>query len=925
MNPKAAQPHLQGLRDLLGPDPGTGRYVREGFEERSRSLSRNGLTEMSKTFQKYGLVDMSALDNAMLREAMLRGASHYEGEAIPDYIKAASGELRDQMEAMYQANKKAGLDLHYVAGSETNYLPREYDHAKISADPEGFIRQAKLLHQGMFDTDVGPPGENPDKLLERWRNLSAEDKALAEQDNPDITSGMRDLGRNLRRQKAINDQITQNNPPLSNAQIAALVTEHQQLQAAAEQLAAQHHNAVRDFIADTAATDWRFRIEAGYQGSFNEVGPSGNYLNHRVLPPEADEIMKDYMVTDLKTLLPSYVDKSARKIAYAERFGGDDAQGKNGVIESALRAATKAGMTDKDGQKFRAVINAITGRTQNNGQHVVSVVANFLHAFGAVPLMGRAVWSSLSEPMVAGLVHGNAEVGLRAFLHQFGEVFRTGGAKERAELADFLGVTVSRLSETIINSRLGTNYADTPMVGRAMQHYYRTSGITGMTNAIRRSVMGAQDWALRRYANHLLSGDASQIDYAKRLFNELGVPPRYANDFAAWVIANDGMPTVEDLKNDTTGMASIYSLVMRRLVDRSSQDPYKADRPMLAEDPWFRLVFQYQTYAYGFQRNVLEPMTHQLGRDFTQPYQRARGAGAGRASAGAQAAWNGMQGAMGFSAAAGVLVLGSLLATTGREAIYNSDKWEEHAKNGTLMEWLMGLAVSRSGLGGTLDMIGQMITGLKYTADMATILEGGNPKFEGQNVADLLRGLATILEPNAPETNAKLHAATRASYNLFAIPALALLATALGASKVPGAGVTSGFGLQALTSPQAAERFATWLTGPAGAKAAPPPSTELPGLDEGGGMQNLDELDATGAPGATKPGALPGGPIGGIPLGMLDDFIQPAVKVGRVIAAPVMAMLPPWAKVALGVAGTAAVTKHYLDAGAPYRDQPAAP
>ena len=161
---------------------------------------------------------------------------------------------------------------------------------------------------------------------------------------------MQELAKNLARQAEITAL-----PPA--AQTAAVQAELAQLKDDAEQLALTHHDAIGNFIAERAASDWGTRIAIGYPADFDTVGPSGNYLNHRVLPPEADEMMADWMIRDVPSVLSHYFEQSSRKVADAEHFGS----GKDNAIDRLLTEADHAGMYGDDGTKIRGILESIRG------------------------------------------------------------------------------------------------------------------------------------------------------------------------------------------------------------------------------------------------------------------------------------------------------------------------------------------------------------------------------------------------------------------------------------------------------------------------------------------------------------------------------------------------------------------------------------
>ena len=915
LNNPAAQKPLQKLRDKLGVVAGSGRYVPESYEERARNLSRTTLTQMENIFKANGLMKMDEATSELIRALLIKPDTN---QPLPDNVVKAVGALRKLLNDHWEMNKAAGLDIKYA---KNGYFPRMYDHAMIATGQNGFQGDAARVYKFMFDDDVGAPGDNPAKLWERWRQLEKVQKAIAEQKTPGLIVAMKTLGRNLTQQKELTAQLAQTPPP---ANTAALQADLSRLQDEAQQFAEFYHDPIGNFIAEQGAKEWTTRLAIGYPGDFDMVGPGGSYLNHRVLPPEADEMLAKWMLRDVPSVLSRYFEASARKIAWAEQFGVKGEQ-----VDHLLSEAVDAGMyADGDGQRFRSVIQSVAGRDEHGNvlHRTMGATSNIVHAFGATVLMPHAPWHSLQEPAVSALMTGNVRVGLKAFANQFGAIMGTANARERALLADFIGVTTSRLSETVMTSRIGADYADTPWLSRLTVQYYRTIGLTQLTNSIRRAVMGSLDWYLRQHvaAGFLDSRQTPQGAKARwragRLLNELGIPPAYQNDFAQWMLANDGLPSIEALQNNPQ-MHPLYSLAMRRLVDWSSQDPYKADRPLLAENEWGRLVMQFTAYAYGFQRNVIDATQRRLEAE--KEYGAEQAAQAGRGKWGQWGAgWKQALGASGpYVSGLALLAFTTMLATLASESIFSYSKFQEKLKDGSLTDWLTSLAFSRSGLTGTLDMPSQWFTSLRYMASIAASMEGGSVNYAAQNIEAMLRGMALFFDPNTPETNTRAHEATKAVYNLFGIPLLAFMAMKLSAGGGPVLSPLAMILLQLGSTTQAGESSADILTGYKGVKLPSLGTGDLSAGFDSGAMPEDKSLSAGFESGAMTEGQAeaPKTPAGiNKAVLWLDDIIAPVWKA----VGPLVSGTPAKVKLAAGVVAVGLSAWHFIDSMAPYRAQP---
>jgi hypothetical protein len=272
------------------------------------------------------------------------------------------------------------------------------------------------------------------------------------------------------------------------------------------------------------------------------------------------------------------------------------------------------------------------------------------------------------------------------------------------------------------------------------------------------------------------------------------------------------------------------------------------------------------------------------------------------------------------TAALGAALVGStFLFSSLRQALFSPDQWAEHKKDGDLFEWLRDLAMQRSGLNGVLDPIVQVLTNYRYLGDMQTLLNGAGPGWVMKGLQDILTGFAGAND--SPNTNTRQYNAVKAGLNLVGVPLVNYGLTALGQfGGLPGR-LAASAAMQFGTSPYMVGKLTEKITGPKGATRAGAGSGEagglpdMPGMPELPGVGGADSEGGGGGAGATASKS----PIGGIPVGFLDDIALPVVRV----LAPIASALPGPVK-AVG-AGLAAAygAKKLLEAGAPFRGQPA--
>jgi len=905
-NPAAQRP-LQVIRDLLGPPTaGMHRFVGDTWEETSHQRRNAKLNALDHIFTSSGLnlTSITKLQNDQLRHALLTGESTYDGKAMPASVTRAAGDIRRMLNDEYEFNRRAGLDIGYAV---TGYLPIKYNHAAVEADRQGFMRQATTLHKRMFDDRVGPPGDDPLALYNKYRQIP---KPVRDTMGADLAGGMTELRRNFRTRTALERKLAAETDP---AKIARMQAQLDALTQHAIDLAEQHHDALGLFIADQAASEWRAAINIGAFNDFDTVGPKSDYLRQRKLPAYSQDIMKDFLHTDVPSLLADYFSASARRTTSAEMFGAG-----NERFQALIREAEQAGVKSSHIDKLKDQQERLTGRGRTGIPQNINRALDYVHALGSTMLMSRAMWNGLVEPINTGLANNSLRAGLKAFASQFGQVMHTADSYERARTAAWIGALSSSLIDNATSIRSGGEYADSPQLARFMGKFYKATGLTQVTESGRLASFTANHWVADEMARKLISNSKYKIEDAHNYFNEMGIPPQLHEQYGEWIRSHNGqVPRLEDLTGDP--MAGLYTRHFNRATDRSYQMSYRMDRPALANTPLGRLGFQLQGFAYSFTRNILLPLFDRVTAKTEQGYRIAREEGYGVAASGLNAAMRGTAAAVQSIKLAGALVLGTLLTTTVRQYLFATEQFNQNAEAGTLDEYLLGLAVQRSGLNGTFDPLIQVMTSLRYNQDLSTLLEGAGPNYIFANLKNLLAPVISA-DGKPAETNTRFHNQVRAAYNLVGVPLAALGTTMLSSVGGPVLRAPIGLAAQYLTSANTAAGVADMITGPKGTKLSAggpldvdellndltPDTDILPNIDK----LTAGEGDGTGAEGGTGAGAS-------VPWGFVDDAIVPLARAMN----PVMQRLPGWLKTGAMATGGVVGGASYYNAMEPYREQ----
>jgi hypothetical protein len=877
--PAAAKPHLQWIVDQFVPQVGKGN-VKQTFEEEVREFSRKNINKFMDVLSDHGLLEMSPEQEIAFHHFMTTGETTYprdplrpdlDREEIPKQIQAAAGKTRHLTDQEFNRNRAAGMQVGYA---RSGWFPRVYDDDKIMAEPTQFKRDATALHRLIFDENVGAPGSDPTTLIEAFDNL---DKNTRKGLSPDTLKAMRRMKRLAGDLGVLRSGLASSPDPDADRSKMA------QIEAEMSQLAEDHHDTVREAYATDAADNWFARVNVGGPTDYDTKGPRSGFTKERVLPPEADRIMRNFLLTSPTRVIPDYFMSSARKTAYARRFGPDSAD-----LEDRFKLAGDAGAHGADIRQMRRWVEELSGRNATKMAVGLSRLSNIVHAFGSAALMTRSPFTAASEVISAGLRTGDAGVAFKALGALFGEVFRTQSAKERAELADAIGLTTSPLYESALMTRTNGSYDNQPNLNRFMVAYYRRIGLTQLTNAQKRSGMVAGIVAIRSWLKQLDHPDPVKAGYARDELLGLGIDAEMFKPLAVW-LDETGLPQTGQL-NSPEGQQ--FSRALVRLTEQIVQDPLKVNKPAMASNPLGRMMFGLTTFNYAFQRNIFEPWEHRFGAAGRRRYEQQRGAGRGRASGRFRQGLTWASHMNKFLGTAALVFLGALLTSLPRQIMFAYDQWQEHMEKGDWAEWMLGLAWQRSSFNLTLDPLVNAMDGLRYNHDLSSLITGPQQAF----FLDAIRNVVNRFTAPDVHTNTADHNAITGVYNLFAVPALVYML-----SMAPGGPLTRAAATGALWfsgSRTAGAKVADVLVGPKGTHEADTGAAgSLPDYG-GGGASTLPDYGGGGAstlPDYSGKGAPP--PSGGfVPLGLADDIAQWAIRYGT----PAWKLLPAPLKIAVG-------------------------
>lgn len=790
---------IRQVMERIATDPGSGRKTFAGgtYAEAVERETRRFMTRLSNIRNAADADMMSDADLAQLT-AVLTTSEEYTPQLVQmknPAITRLGAQLRELLTDLYYYNRNAGLDIGFV--KDQGYLPRLIDEPLVTANAAEFVRDATEVYKIVFERDTERPSDADEitvalaALEKRAREAGVD---LKRDSNLEAyREAKKELAKLLRKLDAANrsedgDQIDSAQADLRDFTDASM------------SIFEEAYDYIRDQWSGNAAAEYQTRISYGSPENFSSHSPAGSYLKERTLPAEADKLLAKYYIQDPIERVTRYLQMSVRKSEYNTRFGRD-ARGreKNTKLFAMLEQMVNSGVRKEDRDMVEKIVGQVTGTDRNAMPGEYQRFLGNIHALGQMALLGRVVLTSMAEPITTAVQTGKPLDALKAVALTMQEIASTGSVRERRAMARVLGIVSGDYADEMISNRLGGTFAESPNMSKVTANYFRRVGLTGLTNAQRRSAMQLSGRYVLELAHTLDDSKASANDkgFARAELTDAGIQPEQIQAFVEWSREyTDRMPRhdeIMDVDGSLTDMGQIYAVMVGRLVNQAIQSPTAVDRPWAANTPVGRLTYGLLSFSMAFFRNVMMKSAKKVEREYNE-----RGA----AQAASVAAFQ-------VIAPIASLYMGHLLVTMLREALLNPDKWEEEEKKegGLPIKWLAQLAFSRSGFTGLADPLYNALMGVKYQRDLSNILAGATPSFALQ----ALERITKYFLVNSENTNSAERNAARGLYELTVQPGLAYATGAL-----PG-GSFVGYGLGAsymyLTSPAFKSQWQDWLAG----------------------------------------------------------------------------------------------------------------
>lgn len=824
---------IRQLADTLFADRGHGRDVRTTYHEAVTTRTRRKMNEVNGIMRKHGLAKLTRDESQLMRLIMVSAETMTHHSVVRamgamslnvpndriDKVEAAAADLRGVMKAEWYHNESNGINLGYT---KNGYLPRILNYEHTLANLDAFEDQARKVYEIKFDRTVGTDNTNVDlEELEHVINALVAITNDPSSRSPGLSgSTMQAIAelKKLRQQLSI-WKGPRKDDPKAPAKIDEI---EEQIRDAIDELLPL----LRQDYMDSSAHAWRMAVDALPTDEYDKTSPQNNYTKSRDLPPEADVLMQDFYRADPVEAITEYLERSTRRVEYARRFGV-----KGEKLEELYQQMRAAGVPKHDRDLIDRIVTIATGREGRTEPLQLTSWPNRIMALQTMYMLNRATFTSLSETLAAFLRTGHVTSLFKPFLHIAQDVFNTSSSRDRQQLANLLGLVGEPFADAQFANRLAGDTLSRVQAERMSRFFERTL-LAPLTRAQQRSMIAVG----HVYLKDLVGKPDSKSAVAE--LAEMGIARADQKDFKKWLDGLKGkLPSDRDLIDPHTGdfhkEGMLYGTMLKRFGDQVIMEPAKMDRPQLATHPVARFAFGIMSFQYAFWSQVYKPTVQATiknaltvasattgGRSSRLLAKGAGKIGAGtlleRIAGGPLTAADFNQGRTGMEAARGLvqttlgllaIYVGQLMATVLRAWLLDRDKWEEHERKGTLVQWLSELAFWRTGAAGILDPVVQAFRGLKYERDLTGLVAGPQVGSILQNIQDIGKWAGSM----GQEGSAQGRKAARAAYNLTLGPLFTWAAAS--APGGPVVGTAAAWAAMVAGSGQAQERVSTWWAG----------------------------------------------------------------------------------------------------------------
>ena len=325
------------------------------------------------------------------------------------------------------------------------------------------------------------------------------------------------------------------------------------------------------------------------------------------------------------------------------------------------------------------------------------------------------------------------------------------------------------LFDQTLESRFNAENLSTTQA-KMLSKYFSQTMLKPLTDVQRIWMLNQANVFIYEAANMYLNGDATAKKMGERELLALGVVKgnKELENFAQFMVDNGGrLPSPEQMvAKDSlvqSEMGNVYAKATNTLISEIIQNPQKTDKPELASHSVARAAYGILSFLYAFFSNVTIGVAKEAKEKakINGNIEYAKAAGY-------------------YGATFAGLFAAHLLVTIGREFLRNGDRWDEWDEEDELLERLVNLAASRTGILGPFDHVYQMLNSVRYQVDLANGILGAQAGYFARH----LTKVAYPIFRNSENTDTAERNLISSLYNLLALPASAMAYAYMGPANI---------------------------------------------------------------------------------------------------------------------------------------------
>lgn len=788
---------LAFIKQNFARDPGTGKYQGPIIMEEVRRRDRIFQSRLGLILEKHKVFDYEDSERTDMRDVLVNAIP---STAVDAKIAAVCEDLRSLLNDVYVYNTSNGVNIGYA---KNGFLPRIIDAIALEDNPQGFHRAAKGVYSLVFDTEIG----DTETLLRDPRKLAH----LLSQ-----VSDIAKFGKLPESQDAAEELIPLVEEIVAiQAQVEAAgsgddITElHDQLEAKVDELRA----AMRPIWAAEAAQDWYLRLSGiGSLPEWEFTGRSvaSSYTKARVLPPETDSLMREFLKNDAVELITTYLTQAVRRVEFGKAFGNPEGNRELGWKLDAAMIAMNDPYTTPGGEEHRIspedsqeIVKSVQMML---GLHRTSITMrgmrwiNGITAYLLPVVLMRSLKSQLAECFGAS-VHMRLSSGLEvlakqidSFVGMTGDYLESsqrfhdqirlvlkysgiqGAQKRRAwrrELGLMMGIVTHHLADNVMTTRYNAANQNTTDKLKLARFFY-TWGIHPHAMSLRNAL---GEIIMMRHLPKL----------ARRALGNGRLKKQAIGDLAELGIDSSNIALLREVTQmpELESTAAISKLryfgqiqtAVGRLTTRISPEPSAADKPRAASTPELTWIYALQGFTQAFARDYMIGPTKEIGRAFNNDP--VVGVGVG----------------LSILAGMSLLASGQLAVWIAGVLAYDDDDWEGKKKK--IRDQWAQQAITRTSLYGATDPIANAFTGAKFQKDVANTSLGPI----AQRPVNFVQAAGNLALRNNDYTPTTEYLFAKAAWDNIIEP-LAVSQILKHMSGNPYVAATLGIGMPFLTSPR---------------------------------------------------------------------------------------------------------------------------